>query len=255
MSNVYVSLVGGVGNQLFQIAAGYVYARTYNKNLILDTSRWTGSQGKHPDTYKNSLFRNFMYSSHHPRGFTEVFEKRYNFDPLPYYKGDVRLNGYFQSFKYFEHYKDDFLALLSWPDVSLADINPNSVAIHIRRGDYIQHQAIHLICVDEYYRDAAKHFENAEFNVFTDDLRSVYESFSKNDYLGSKAKLVQGATELDDLYLLGQHDNIICSNSSFSWWGSLIGKKKEKIIVPDLWYKNFENHDDIYRSDFTRIAI
>jgi hypothetical protein len=46
---------------------------------------------------------------------------------------------------------------------------------------------------------------------------------------------------------------LICSNSSFSWWASFIGVKKNKIIVPKIWFKNIQNHDDIYREEFTKI--
>jgi hypothetical protein len=252
MSNVYVSLVGGVGNQLFQIAAGYAYAKTYNKNLVLDTTRWTGSQGKHPDTYKNTLFKNFTFTTHHPRQHTEVFEKRFNFDPLPYFKGDVRLNGYFQSFKYFEHYKDEFLNLLEWPDVPVGWLASENVAFHIRRGDYIQHGHVHFICDKKYFSKQFEEFSDPvhQMNVFTDDPDAVQVEFQGHNF-----NIIQTNSELEDLRLMSLHDSIVCSNSSFSWWASLIGKQKEKIIVPDIWFKNFQQHDDIYRSDFTRIAV
>lgn len=252
MSNVYVSLVGGVGNQLFQIATGYAYAKTYNKNLLLDASRWTGSQGKHPDTYKHTLFKNFTYSSYHPRQHTELFEKRFNFDPLPYYKGDVRLNGYFQSHKYFKEYEEEFLKLLDWPKTPTSWMAGENVAFHIRRGDYIQHQDVHFVCDKTYFTKQFEAFSDPvhQMNVFTDDPNAVQVEFQ-----GFKFNIIETKSEVDDLYLLGQHDNIVCSNSSFSWWGSLIGKKKEKIIVPEVWFKNFQQHDDIYRNDFTKVSV
>ena len=61
MTTCYVNLCGGLGNQLFQVAAGYSYAKKYNKELIIDDSSWTASQGSHPRIFKDTIFRNFKY--------------------------------------------------------------------------------------------------------------------------------------------------------------------------------------------------
>ena len=38
------------------------------------------------------------------------------------------------------------------------------------------------------------------------------------------------------LYCLSQCDSVIMSNSTFSWWGAWLGKRKEKVIVPPFWF-------------------
>jgi hypothetical protein len=240
MSNVYVALAGGLGNQLFQVAAGYVYSRKYDKNLVLDISKWSAHQGRCPDQYRNNIFSNFKYSTYHTRDVVGIYEKRFNYDPLPFIHGDVCLHGYFQSLKYFEEYKEDFINLLNLPDVSV----DGEVAVHIRRGDYLQFANIHLVCDTKYFLHNMGKFQDGKINVFTDSPEHVREEF------GNWMNIVKSDSELRDLTMMSQHDNIICSNSSFSWWASLLGKEKKKIIVPKIWFNNFQEHNDIYRNDF-----
>jgi hypothetical protein len=240
MSNCYIALVGGLGNQLFQVAAGYGYARKYDKNLVLDISKWGAHQGRSPDQYRNNLFCNFKYFTYHTRNVIPIHEKRFNYDPLPFMHGDVSLHGYFQSLKYFEEYQEDFISLLNLPDVSV----DGDVAVHIRRGDYLQFAHRHFVCDAKYFLHNMSKFPDKKMNVFTDSPEHVRDEFGNLD-------IIKSDSELKDLTMMSRHDNIICSNSSFSWWASLLGKEKKNIIVPKIWFKNFEEHNDIYRNDFT----
>lgn len=257
MSNVYATLVGGVGNQLFQAAAAYAYAKKYDKNLILDDARWTishGSPGKSPSEYKDNIFKNFTFSSHNPESApTQIFESQFNYNELPYVAGDVELNGYFQSLKYFEEYSEEFKDLL---DINYAISNIENfgnlgVAAHIRRTDYLQHHAIHYVCDTDYFRKSFCFFPTETIDVYSDSINYVVNEFEFSKNL----RFITGCNDITTLAMLSQYDSIIASNSSFSWWASFLGKKKSKIIVPDKWFKNYEEHDDIYRSEFTRIPV
>ena len=244
MNNVYVSLAGGIGNQLFQVAAGYSYAKRYKKNLYLLSKNWSGSQGKHPDTYKKTIFRNFKFISAIPDHPTEYQEKRFNFDPIPLIKGSVHLHGYFQSLKYFEDHKDEFISELKLKPLDDEFIDSDSWCVHVRRGDYLQHSHIHLVCGTDYFLQNMKDLD--KINVFTDSLPQVQGEFGN-----IRCNYIQSNSELSDLYLMSQHRNMILSNSSFSWWASFLGKPKETIIVPKIWFNNFQDHHDIYRPEFT----
>lgn len=249
MKAVYINLAGGLGNQLFQVAAAYAYARENGKHLFLDGGKWSASQGRQPYEYKNSVFQNFKYAS--PT--REVFpysEEQFNYSKIPFQKGDVSLSGYFQSLKYFESCKDDFINELVLPEVRTDWINDKNVAVHIRRGDYLAHHHVHLICKKEYFEKAFEEFDGYQINVFTDSPEFVQQEFGEWDF-----NIIQTGDELKDLTLMSHHDNMVCSNSSFSWWASLLSKKKDKILVPDIWFKNFEAHDDIFREEFTRIEV
>lgn len=253
MTNVYVNLVGGIGNQLFQIAAGFGYANKYNKNLVLDSSRWAGSQGNHPDTYKHNFLTDFVFSSVHHRTPTTIIEPRFNYDELPYHKGDVVLSGYFQSSRYFEEYAEGFKKMLNfdkYKNFQLDTLGDLTVAAHVRRGDYLQHHAVHYVCDTNYFQQAFKQFPDNKVTIFSDSIDYAIKEFENDD-----VHFVVTNDELQTLYIMSQYDNLIASNSSFSWWASFLGKKKDKIIVPDRWFNNFQAHDDIYRNDFTKLPV
>lgn len=250
MSTCYAKVIGGIGNQLFIAAAGYAYSKKYDKKFVIDISSWSASQGTNPIKYKDTIFKNFEYNYTTNDDAIQVNEKRFNYDQLPYFDGDISLNGYFQSLKYFEDVKDEFISLLNLPNVSKYKPSQNNVAIHIRRGDYLNYPDIHHVCKTTYFKNQLLKFEGYKQNVFTDSSDYVLNEFNDCNF-----NIVKSNSELIDLALMASHDNIICSNSSFSWWASLLGNPKDKIIVPDKWFNNFEPHEDIYRPEFIKVPV
>ncbi len=244
MSNCYVRVCGGLGNQIFQIANGYAYSKRFGKNLIVDCSTWNASQGTNIEVYKDTLFKNFEFG-HINENVVTIQEQRFNYDELPNIDGSVCLSGYFQSLKYFEDYKDEFISLLQLPDIDLSAIEFPSVGIHIRRGDYLLYQNIYQRCDKEYFRPFFEIFKNQPVYVYTDSPDMVLEEFSEFDF-----KLVRSDSELKDFTSLSKHQVIIGSNSTFSWWASLVGKP-EKVVFPSRWFVD-RPHEDIYREDMLR---
>ena len=117
MNNCYVNVCGGIGNQLFQVANGYSYSRKHNKDLYIDTSSWTASQGQSPEVYKDTIFKNFKYGSSVYRNVIPITEKEFNYGPLPFLEGSVSLTGYYQSLKYFDDYLDVLKGKIFLPEV------------------------------------------------------------------------------------------------------------------------------------------
>lgn len=241
MNNCYVNVCGGIGNQLFQVANGYAYSKRYDKNLLINPASWTASQGNSPKSYEYTIFRNFRYGS--PVMFeniSSINEIGFNYRRLPKYYGDVSMNGYFQSLKYFEDYKDDFKNELILPEVKTHFIK-DSIAFHIRRGDYQKYPHIFNVCDTNYFNRLFEEFKGCDINVFTDSPDQVLKEFEQYEF-----KIIQGNNELEDLTIMANHPMIACSNSSFSWWASLLGKKKELIIVPEKWLLDRDCSDIYY---------
>ena len=247
-NNCYAKVIGGLGNQLFIVAAAYAYSERYNKVLQIDSNGWFAGQGKNANDYRDSIFSNFNYGEENLEHVTALNEKRFNYDELPYSKLSVSLNGYFQSLKYFADKKDYFLNQLNLPNVDTSCIKGKNVAFHIRRGDYMRHPDIHNICKTDYFKTQFQEFKDYQINVFTDSPEVVLQEFEGEDF-----NLIQTSSELNDLTLMSKHDNIVCSNSTFSWWAALIGKMN-RIIVPDKWIYNTDC-EDIYTSNMTRIEV
>lgn len=246
MSRCYVNLAGGIGNQLFQLANGFAYSKTYDKELVIVDNNWHASQGRNPLEYKDSLYSkfNFGVASEEATLIEEV--------SLKYVEGDVTQFGYFQSLKYFYEYKENFISALTIPEVNLSFLQPKNVAFHIRRGDYIAYRDVHLICGTDYFKHEFERFKDYQINVFTDSPDIVSNEFADYDFniIRSNSKW----PELSEMIMMSHHDNIVGSNSSLSWWASLLGKKKEKCIFPSKWIKtDWEPSNLIYqfREDMT----
>ena len=245
----YVDVCGGVGNQLFQIANGYAYSQKYNLDLLIDPTNWNAGQGVSSIIYQDEIFRNFN-NTYRPRGQTkEIHEKEFNYNELPKYHwsdGDVSFHGYFQSLKYFEDYKDEFINKLTLPKVDSSFISSDNIAFHIRQGDYLNYPHIFGDLTNYFNMMFEKFCPDYQVNVFTDSPKLVLEKYDKYDF-----NLIQTSSELNDLTLLSLHDRMVCSNSTFSWWGSILGKKKDLIIVPEKWLID-RDCSDIYYEGMTK---
>lgn len=246
----YVNPIGGLGNQLFIIAAGYAYSRKYNKDLIIDSRNWNTSQGNSCVSYKETIFNKFNYGDSGQELIQNISEKRFNYDELPYFEDSVSIHGYFQSIKYFEDYENEFISLLSLPKVDTSFINNHHVAFHIRRGDYLIYDKLHYVCDTLYFDKQFDEFKGYQINVFTDSPEYVLKEFKNYNF-----NLIQTSSDIMDLTIMSNHENIVCSNSTFSWWASLLTKNKTKIIVPDKWFHNYQPHEDIYRSEFIKVPV
>lgn len=242
MSACYVNVCGGVGNQLFQVAAGYSYCKKYGKDLYIDILHWNASQGVNPYEYSKEILSKFKFRVGVDFNIKPIIEKTTTYKEIPYENVDISLNGYFQSLKYFEEYAEEFKSLLVLPEVNISFIKEKNVAFHIRRGDYLNYQHLYGLG-DNYFRNQFEKFKDYQINVFTDSPEIVLKEFEEFDF-----NLIQTSSEIKDLTTIAHHDNVVCSNSSFSWWGSFLGKKKDKIIVPDKWITG-QDFSDIYRPD------
>jgi hypothetical protein len=193
---VIVRIMGGLGNQLFEYAAGRRLAMVNHDQLKLDTSTYEAS----PRPYRLGMFniaeelasqpeverltgvssRNTIptrlrgHLSRYARQLrpsrkTPVFaERATTFHPeILNATGDVYLNGYWQSELYFKDIEDVIrgeFTLRNTPDeanreAATAMGKCESVSLHVRRGDYVSnplYNQVHGVCPLSYYRAAVK---------------------------------------------------------------------------------------------------
>lgn len=178
------------------------------------------------------------------------------------------LSGHFQNPKYFNKYRDLLLNDFRLKEpVSLdSQIIENKVlgqtipvAIHIRRGDYLQYDKTFCLCSPAYYREAVKMMyqttgKNCHFFIFSDDIHYAKTIFSGKNF----TFIIDRGEEkcYEDLYLMSIcHHNII-ANSSFSWWGAWLNNNPNKrVIAPKDWLvnKSLNAMVDIYMHDWIKI--
>ena len=110
--------------------------------------------------------------------------------------------------------------------------NPNFVGIHIRRGDFELSKTSTGVLADKYFFDLMD--SDASAIISTDDNRAVPEL--KISFPGTLILDPAIVPPIDSLYILTKAQKLITSNSTFSWWAAVIGKKNiEEIIMPKPW--------------------
>lgn len=136
-------------------------------------------------------------------------------------------NVYLQDPKYFDKYRNEIKQMFG-EGISI----DNRIAIHVRRGDYVNNPFYVDLIKTNYYGDAASKFPNERFLIFSDDINWCKEYFEhwNSDFSSEKS-------EEEDLKLMASCKGIIMANSSFSWWAAYLSDA-EKIIYPKQWYSD-----------------
>jgi glycosyl transferase family 25 len=235
-------LQGGLGNWLFQIAAGETISKQTNRTYFI--SSIDKSCHSNIDYFENIIkhWKGLILKDVHP---IEVYEPSFSFanwnDLLGNQSSPICLIGYFQNYKYIPN---DFIERLSF-DKSITEKYSkleNSAFIHIRGTDYKNHW-LHDVKLDSYYWRALNRFpKDTHFYIFTND----------RDYAASKSFLKDiqytfvDENEMDSLYLMSQCKvGGICANSSFSWWGAHLNPNRI-ITMPSKWYNQTHFYIDGY---------
>lgn len=115
-----------------------------------------------------------------------------------------------------------------------------SVFVHIRKGDYYSERFIKRLggtCPVEYYVDAIKYMLNrvsdAVFFIFSDDMDWVRKNLSvPNAYF---IYWNNANNSYIDMYLMTLCKYAIIANSTFSYWGAMLGEEKHIVTYPNKW--------------------
>jgi len=130
---------------------------------------------------------------------------------------------YVQNYEYFDMYSDEIKRLFG-QDI----VNNKYVAIHVRRGDYVDNPFYVDLMKTDYYKNAMTEFANGDFMVFSDDIE-----WCKRQDIFQRCRFAHG-TELEDLNFMAGSQGIIMANSSFSWWGAYLSDAR--VIAPKQWF-------------------
>jgi hypothetical protein len=235
----YVSgfLMGGLGNQLFIMAAVYGHARRHGAQPGIEP-RCIAHSPHSREAYEDTVFAGFSRLHQATCLYTEPPEAavRTLLDLPPPPDGDhLLLKGYFQHEGYLGEYKDEFIGMLRLPRV---DPLEGVCFLHVRRNDYLlPRNAIHNVDLRQYYKDAIAYVKgrrpDVRFLVFSDDIawcraQAVFEGMEFCD----EAHEVTALVKMSQCRVGG-----ITANSSFSWWGVILNRNPDKIVVmPKQWF-------------------
>ena len=260
MASVY--LIGGLGNQLFQICNVIAYALRYDKKFDIDHEIF--KMGPPRPTYWSSIFKYIeKYTiQEKPQNIATYKEPHYHYKEVPNIQQPIKFFGYYQSYKYFEDKFDDIKDILRYTDFKTEmkrehpmDLS-NSISIHFRLGDYKYIQQCHPVMDIKYYiaalKNIIKHTQKNNWNIL------YFCEKEDNDYISISIKVLHKTfpdctfTKVDDdlvdwkqMILMSCCEHNIIANSSFSWWGAYFNENPEKIVCyPCVWFgPNMPNHD------------
>ncbi len=268
---IVTNLLGGLGNQMFQYAAGRALSLRHETTLRLDISGFE-NYGLHQGFELQRVFaspieiataadvQNILgwQSSRKIRRILLrlswavlrrqglIVEPHFNYWPeLISAPRDSYLVGYWQSEKYFIDnaaiLRSDFtfrLPLNADNEELAATIDQaNAVGLHIRRGDYVNNsntKATHGLCSLDYYHAAIKYVaERVETPRFFVFSDDIAWA-QENLKLNFPCQFIghnQGASSYIDMQLMSLCKHHIIANSSFSWWGAWLNSNADKIVI------------------------
>lgn len=264
-------ILGGLGNQMFQYAAGRALSIARNTPLCLDVSDFPGyrpHQGfelsrvfscpvtlAEPDDVRAVLGWQSSWLARRivARPALRLLRSRHFVaEPHFHYWPGIRdvslpcyLMGYWQSERYFadvaQTIRTDFTFRqpMTGCNLELAEEigAVNAVGLHVRRGDYASNSktlATHGVCPLAYYEAAIRYIaESVEAPHFF-----VYSD--DMDWVRANLNIDQpcryvdhnrGTESFNDMRLMSLCRHHIIANSSFSWWGAWLNPHEDKIVV------------------------
>ena len=173
MQHTTVEIMGGLGNQLFQIFALLGYSLRHKTPFYFSGEPIHHGQRKRTfwQTPLLESLQPFVKKSNHPPQILTEQGFHYHPIPFPFYEhAHVKFFGYFQSYKYFEDQQANICKLIRLKETQ-AHIKAKTqhqydytqtLAIHFRVGDYVQLPNHHPLMTLEYYTQALRKFIQAQ---------------------------------------------------------------------------------------------
>jgi hypothetical protein len=255
-----VLLQGGLGNQLFQVAAGTFLKENLGKQVKFDATLLTKVPKKirlreieidwlidDSELDRSSILTlGSLFLEKIPNNFV-LKEKNLNDKVLERITTKSKfINGYFQNHDYVDR---------TWPKLGpkiIEKINQSSrstpfknnyVAVHFRGGDYLSDEKtrhIHGVTGFNYFTKGIKML-TSELNInkvvfVTDSPEFLRENLS--EFRNLQTTIASSDNIFEDLAVISNSSGVVMSNSSFSWWGAFIANKisNAKIIAPTPWF-------------------
>jgi hypothetical protein len=271
---VVSNILGGMGNQMFQYAAGRSLALATNQKFMLDLNDFSRYQlhygfelsgvfNVHTESASKKVVNDLLgWRSYYPvrrvlrrshftwlRGSHFVGEPHFNYwTDFINLTGNCYLQGYWQSERYFKSFESiirqdfTFREPLMGINLLLATeiAQVQSVSLHVRRGDYVHDpkncDIMEICSLDYYHKSICYIAERIE--------RPVFYIFSddmiwvrQNFNVNFPCIYIEhnhGAESYRDMQLMSLCKHHIIANSSFSWWGAWLNSNSEKLVIAPM---------------------
>ena len=292
---IVIKLSGGMGNQMFQYAFGLKWAEYHSTSLFVDLSWFESDRASSPlrpfvlDLFHTDIFpisRSGLYKLRIPVFLNNtflskawnrlIFKTNRNYikqkNIIDLYDNDLipdnsYLEGTWISKKHCgdistilkKHFqiKSEYILQHSIHNVILQS---DSVAVHIRRGDYLT-TGNFLLKIDYFFAGIElikkSVLSKLHFFVFSDDIewcKIQLDEYMKKEQLQLTfidASVPSGKDDIYHFHLMRSCKHFIISNSTFSWWAAWLAEYKNKVVVcPSQFEQQNIQHEHLVLPDW-----
>ena len=277
---IYIEIMGGLGNQLFQIFCGIAYSLENNIPFKINASKYdlvspVDNISKRP-TYWNSFLSNLSRFTYQQELTIPTYnEPAFIYNKIPYITQDFKLCGYYQSYKYFDEQYANICKMINLDNQKVLVKekynhyfnNKKIMSIHFRIGD-LKNNNGHGPVIDEkysstclnYMKENLPDFFNYEILYFGEKQdNTIIDSFIAKINIEFKNKYTiidYNIPDWEQLLMMSLCDHNIIANSTFSWWGAYFNNNTNKIVCyPSMWFgKNCNNNTkDLFPDSWMKI--
>lgn len=237
----------GLGNQMFEWAAGYSLSRATNAPF-----RWIWK----PSNLREFELTNFGIGEGKPCEYTLAMKRMgqgnrrlYEVAKRRILESQTRMVGIscpFQDEQCFIDHADEIAERFTTEPVEF-DIPAGTVpvGVQVRRGDYLKHARLNVTTPD-YFTNAMRWMKeripSAHFIVVSDDPEWCGKFFGYRD----DTTVMPSQSSYAGICTLASCHGHIISNSTFGWWGAWLGERRHggPVVVPELWHNAGRSYGD-----------
>ena len=247
-------LMGGLGNQLFQIFATIAYSLDNRKRFIFEYNKRSGEPKYRQTTYWENFLKNLKPFTTQENIDCPVYkEKKFTYDVIPIIIQNFKLFGYFQTEKYFKSQYENIIKFIGLRKQQKKIVIPEKcISLHFRIGDYVlpQFKDAHPLMTIEYYINALNKIlggigglspprnvlyfcQKKDNNIVEKKITILKEKFPQLTFI----KASDEKEDWEQMLMMSCCEHNIIANSSFSWWGAYFNGNEDKIVCyPNVWF-------------------
>jgi Glycosyl transferase family 11 len=275
---IYCHVMGGLGNQLFQIFTAISYAIQHNRPFCFPPGYKTPTRHTYWDSF---LYTLEPFSNKEIDDCPMYKEIAYHYVPIPPppQNANMKLGGYFQSPLYFEANWDSIVRMIRYKEIAakvqekypeyLLYGTTNTVSLHFRLGDYKNLHDFHPILSKDYYIKAfhslftqrkdnylvyyfCEKEDNETILPIIQELGALYPTFQF-------IKVADTVEDWEQMVLMSLCKHHIIANSTFSWWGAYFSRvftKDSMTFYPSVWFGialSYYNMNDLFPKEWIKI--
>lgn len=290
-NQVQITVIGGLGNQLFTYFAGISYCEMYGKELVVNLGQLETIGTSHgasiarfklPHKVIYSRDRTYLTSWKRIRSFLvrkdllsvgrlakffgHYSTSQIGFDPEFWNTPNLsRVEGYFQSYRYFEALQNQEMRTLELENPTkwfveysaLLDIE-KTIVLHVRRGDFRKHRETVGLLSQDYYLRAVDEIDKLRGDrlpiwVFSDEIDQARALLKVlSNRVVKFVNQPKDSSANESLLMMSRASAIVIANSTFSWWAAFLGPKKI-VVAPKEWFRTASNPLDLHPPNWNLI--